>query len=570
MKKITKYYGIRNHIIILLVFFAGMLLNYFLISPIIDAEETKRIQGDLDRYVSNFINPTVIDSVRSSVEDPYSGHFLICTPEAEIIFDTENHIGENAFSVIENEYGEIASDIFRQEVYNPGYFSRMVYDKALDLSFFASYETDYNLVFFYVADYKVTGSRTILAFRILFGVFLLGGILIMILCFSNIKKLTRNAVNESANEKELENASAIQMSMLPRGSRHLLQLDIDARLLPAKKVGGDLYYYVLKDGILYFCIGDVSGKGIPASLCMARAVSLFRIFALRGMSPSQIAHGINEELCINNEQCLFLTAFIGAMKVVDGKMTFCNAGHEAPLYWNGSQDSAVEFLKSSPNYPLGFDSSSEYSEDELVMDKNGLILLYTDGVNEGRSKDGLYGRERLRILTEKLRSLSASEINTGIVDAVMNFERGEEQSDDITLFTLRNIRLPKKLRIKNDIKELKVLPAYCSRLFEECPFDSKIQMRLRSGLDEALTNCVRYAYPEGGHDIFVQAWVKDGKLYIEIKDSGIPFNPLEYSSDVQDPLKIGGLGIPIIKSSFDDLKYERTEGFNILTLIKNL
>jgi len=577
MKKHPKYYGIVNHVIILLIFFVGMLTNYFILYPIIEDEESKRIIGDIERYSEQLIfhaddliaDPSCVDSLRKIIKDPYGGRLMITKPDGTILYDSEKESG-NALYVLSEAYGEEAFNVLKNELEIIDRESRAHYSFPLKMSFFASYKEEAGIAIFYVAEYKVAGSKMIFAFNLLTKIMLVGAVLLIIISISNIRRLTKNIIEQTAANKDLETASAIQTSMLPRGSKHLLQLDVDARLMPAKKVGGDLYYYVLRQGVLYFCIGDVSGKGVPASLCMSRTVSLFRIIAMRGLSPAKIAENINTELCINNDQNMFVTAIIGAIRVFDGFVTYCNAGHEAPLYWNGREDSEVEYIKSSSNMPLGFDGESEFKEDSFVMEKNGMLLLYTDGVNEGRSRNGLYGRSRLRTLVERLKNDTASEINSGIISEMIDFEKGEKQSDDITLLTLRNVKRTKELCIFNDIKELKKLSPFCEQIFKECTLDSKSMMRVRAGLDEALTNCVRYAYDGPARDITMTASISEGKLIFEIRDEGIEFNPLEYVPEDTDTLKVGGLGISMIRSSFDDVKYARESGFNVLTLTKTL
>ncbi len=572
-----KYDGLVHHLVIILVFFVCMMGNFFLLFPIMDKEEALRFVGDIDRYASYFqansdrvrTDSVYLDSLLSVSPNPYGGRFMIMDSEGFIIYDDNDHSG-SAFDILYDDYGQIATDLLTDEIANPTPNSKTVYDYSASRSLYASYEPSLNIVFFYAADYSLYGSRMMPTFRLLLIIMILGGTVLIVISLSNIKKLTRDKIYQTANDKELETASAIQRAMLPRESRHLLQLDIDAKLLPAKKVGGDLYYYVLREGVLYFCVGDVSGKGIPASLCMSRMVSLFRVFALNGLAPARIASGINDELCINNDQYIFVTAFIGALRIVDGSLVYCNAGHDAPLYWNGVEDSRVGYLKSSPNLPLGFDSSTKYVEDMVVLEKNALLLLYTDGITEAKGKEGMLGRDNMNAIVEKLKSGSAKQISEGLLDEVLNFEKGVEQSDDITLLVLKNIPSPKELHISNDVKELRKIAKYCEFLFEECPLDAKSRILVRSGLDEALTNCVRYAYDTPGNDITVIASIEENNLIIVIKDSGKPFNPLEYFSDAPGTIKIGGLGIQMIRSNFDDVKYQWEDGYNILTLIKNL
>ncbi len=578
MAKRKRYYGIGNQIIIAIVFFSGMMLNYFLLAPIIDKEETARITSDLNDYASYYTpyserikeEPSIVDSLRNVAIDPYAGDFFIIDSDYSIIYNSNGLVGD-ARDVIRDSYGETASELIIKERTNPLHKSRILYDKKLRVSFFADYETEEDILFFYVADYNISGGTMVATFHTLLFIMIMGGLVIIILCLLNIRKLTSKVVNEISNAKELETASSIQKSMLPRGERHLLQLDIHATLIPAKKVGGDFYYYQLSNGFLYFCIGDVAGKGVPASLSMSRVVSLFRSLAMNGLTPSEIISGINREMCTNNDQNIFVTAFVGVMDVTNGSTRYCNAGHDNPIFWSGSSDDSPKYLNTISTLPLGFDSNTEYNEGSFTIEKNGLLLFYTDGVTEARSKGNiLLGKERLLQLISQSKQLSAKEIDDYIVSNIAEFEKGMDQSDDITLMTFRNIARPKTLVIENDIRQLKKISSFTEELFNECPMDTKTKMKVRAALDEALTNCVHYAYDKPNQKIELRTELCQGKLIFTIKDSGIEFNPTTYCPKETDDLQIGGLGIPMMKSTFDEIQYRREGGNNNLTLIKRI
>jgi len=195
---------------------------------------------------------------------------------------------------------------------------------------------------------------------------------------------------------------------------------------PAKEAGGDLYDYVEKDGKLIFCIGDVSGKGMPAALFMTQVVSLFRSVVRSTAEPSEIASGINNVLASNNPDMTFCTFFVGVL--TGDTLTWCNAGHNPPVLL--TQGSAPQFLKVRPNLALGLMEDFPYTSETMEFTEGKSLLLYTDGVTEAKNqKHNEFTAERL---LESLSRASADVINT-VLDDVRSFVAGYEQSDDITL-----------------------------------------------------------------------------------------------------------------------------------------
>ena len=138
-------------------------------------------------------------------------------------------------------------------------------------------------------------------------------------------------------ESELRIARDIQMSMVPHEFPERPDLDLYASMTPAKEVGGDLYDYLLEDNILYFCLGDVSGKGVPASLFMAQTIRLFRALAKQHLMPASIAKRLNDELTEKNDNGMFVTMFIGQLNLITGLFHFCNAGHNPPVIGGDKQ-----------------------------------------------------------------------------------------------------------------------------------------------------------------------------------------------------------------------------------------
>ena len=233
-------------------------------------------------------------------------------------------------------------------------------------------------------------------------------------------------------ESELRIARNIQMSMVPSAFPEIEGLDMYASMTPAKEVGGDLYNYIILDDKLYFCIGDVSGKGVPASLFMAIATRGFRTLALTGRTPAEIATRLNYELTENNEEGMFVTMFICRLDLKLRRLEYCNAGHNPPLI--GNADGQYSFLDVVPNAPIGLWPGLEYGGEEIEYLSDRKMLLYTDGLNEAENRlQEQYGDERI---VELLTSLSASSCRD-IVEALKadtdRFRDGAEPNDDLTL-----------------------------------------------------------------------------------------------------------------------------------------
>jgi len=588
-----KLYASISHGLVVIVFFGGMLANFFLFSPVLDEEENRRFCADVGDYtweITSGLNNCeafskdmqdlsdenlqalrkhLIDSVATLFDSqrPYDGLLYIINPDGSL---ARGPYGEecNAIELVESRHGKYASNFLHAGLTERSSGPKSYFNAKELKVLYSEYEDGLDLMYFMTVDYRKCASDRIITLIRLLLIMIFGGLLIIYISFLNLRKTFKRFVKDDSMQKDIETASAIQSAMLPVGSRHFMKIDMDACLHPAYKVGGDLYYYLSRNGRLYFCIGDVSGKGIPAALFMSRAMSLFRNYCLFTDSPAKIAGLMNEDLCINNSQDVFITCFVGVLRLSDGMLYYCNAGHEYPMYWNGNPDSQADFLHTSRNLPLGFDVSSAYKEDKLLLGNDSMFFLYTDGVTEARgNKTSLYGKDKLASLINGIKHLSAGEINASVLGAVHSFEGKDRQSDDITLLTLRNIHHPKTLILTNNVNDLKLLPGFLADVFNQCEISDKQKLMIRTSLDEALTNCVLYAYPDGAvGEITLEASANDQVLTFKIEDSGIAFDPLSYEAEEQDELKVGGLGIPLIKKNFDKLSYQRTDIKNILTL----
>lgn len=246
-----------------------------------------------------------------------------------------------------------------------------------------------------------------------------------------IEELKETTALTASFENELKVASDIQMSMLPRVFPDYKGLDLYASMTPAKEVGGDLYGYVMKDDKLYFCVGDVSGKGVPASLFMAQSAQLFRVLAAEGMSPAHIATYMNNELADNNDTSMFVTMFIGLLYTTSGELEFCNCGHNSPVL----DGRFIEMQHT--NLPIGL--IKDYSfESETIADIHGkTMLVYTDGLNEAENPaKELFGDEHILQQMASMGGMSSRQVLDKITAAVEKHRAGTDPNDDMTLMCI--------------------------------------------------------------------------------------------------------------------------------------
>jgi sigma-B regulation protein RsbU (phosphoserine phosphatase) len=252
-------------------------------------------------------------------------------------------------------------------------------------------------------------------------------------------------------EEELESARQLQMSMVPTTfPQPTVQrpIEIFAMMAPAREVGGDLYdFYDIDDGTLCFFIGDVSGKGVPAALFMARTKNVIRLVSrlLRGAdgsapTPADIVTAVNRELCQDNVGMMFVTLFFGMLDPQTGDLRFTNAGHNPPYHLNGNGPTPVTACKGRP---LGVRDNSTYETGRLTLAPGEEIYLYTDGVTEAANrKDELFTEERLEAVLRDVAGHPANAIIKAVADAVRSFADGTPQSDDITTLAIRRVGDP--------------------------------------------------------------------------------------------------------------------------------
>lgn len=254
-----------------------------------------------------------------------------------------------------------------------------------------------------------------------------------------IEKIKSTSAEKASIERELYVARDIQMSMVPRIFPPFPEredIDLFASMTPAKEVGGDLYDFFVENECLYFCIGDVSGKGVPASLFMAVTRNLFRVIAQQGNSPEEIAKSINHALSAENDQGMFVTMFIGKVNLKTGELTYCNCGHNPPVVCEPGKE--ARFLPMQyVNLALGTWDGFEFQGERIPDIREWKILLYTDGLNEAENpRYELFGNDRLIQLMNGVSQLDAEGIIQMLQEEVERHRSGASPNDDLTLLSL--------------------------------------------------------------------------------------------------------------------------------------
>lgn len=274
------------------------------------------------------------------------------------------------------------------------------------------------------------------------GLGALGGLLligfILFRSGKNIVNLQEATAETEKINSELRIARDIQMGMIPKVFPERNDVDIYGVMTPAKQVGGDLFDFFFHDGKLYFCIGDVSGKGVPAALMMTVVRSLFRTVSPHDLSPARIVEEINRRVMENDDNGMFVTFFLGILDPSSGNLSFCNAGHDRPLLIHKDEVSSV---KAQSNLPLGVMMDMTYVDETLLLHPGDILIAFTDGLTEARNRKGdFFGLEKT---TDLLRSIVRSKISDSenivlkIEESVAEFAKGEEQADDLTILAIK-------------------------------------------------------------------------------------------------------------------------------------
>ena len=252
-----------------------------------------------------------------------------------------------------------------------------------------------------------------------------------------IAELKSTTASNERYESELTIARDIQMSMLPQNfPDNRPDCDFYAMVQPAKEVGGDLYDFLYVGDRLFFLVGDVSGKGVPAALFMSITRSAFRFIGALGLTMDEVVSRVNDCLCDGNKNEMFVTLFAGCLNTSTGVMDFCNAGHN-PIVVVGP-DGSASFLRAKPNLAAGLFEHFPYEAEQIRLEHGSRLILYTDGVTEAERADKKqFGNQALLEWAGKLNpSASANASTLDLYARVRHFAGDTEQNDDITIMSI--------------------------------------------------------------------------------------------------------------------------------------
>lgn len=392
-------------------------------------------------------------------------------------------------------------------------------------------------------------------------------------------------------KEQLAIASEIQRNFLPPplSRKQERSFGLKAVSLPALEVGGDLYdYFLLPGGRLALLFGDVSGKGVGAALYMARVVSEFRYLARLLGDPGAVLNALNVSLCKDSTVNMFVTAVSWLLDLNRGIISFANAGH-LPSLWRGA-DGSVKMAPSAAGPPLGIFEDEDYQASRLELLPGDSLVMLTDGVIEAfNEKREQYGYRRLIELIEGLKP--EEEVIDRVVESVRRFSTGLSPSDDLTLLELnwpgpsperrpaRVEPVPDKAASRSVHLDLVLSPSLLGAVRDVARrmallggLDQSEANAFRLAVDEAATNVLRHAYGgDTSRRLCVNFEVTPSQLRAELHDFGVGFDPEAVSAPQLPRLEPGGLGLKLIKSIMDEVKYVHLgiEG-NTLTLIKYL
>ena len=380
--------------------------------------------------------------------------------------------------------------------------------------------------------------------------------------------IAKKRTEDERMRAELNIASKIQMQSLPDKPLVTDDVRISSFIKPAKEVGGDLFdYFITNAGKIFFVIADVSGKGVPAALFMMRGKEIIRSCAKAGMNAGRIAETANRELCKNNKEGLFITAFIGIYDGGEKKLTFARAGHEQPFLLRGG---VAEKIGEESNFVLGAFDNIPFVEDSIEIKDGDKLLLYTDGLNEGINESNEeFGYDRIKEAIEN----PDGNVLASLYEKSLGFAGGAEQFDDITMILFECVKsktftlMPPKFEDIPSVTD--EINAFVAGL------DSDKIAELDVIIDEVMNNYVSYAYDGVKRPTLdIELRLDSGIAELTFTDNGVLFDPLgkedpDIGSDLKDR-PIGGMGIIIVKTIADKITYRVFEGKNRLTVTKDL
>ncbi len=392
-----------------------------------------------------------------------------------------------------------------------------------------------------------------------------------------IQNLKEATIAQERMQGELKVARTIQMGLLPAAFPNRPEIDLYAELIPARTIGGDLYdFFFLDDDRLFLAIGDVSSKGVPASLFMSITRTLFRSLTEVGTPLAETMAQVNRELCRDNPNAIFVTFITGIFHIGSGQLELCNAGHNPPLLRTAAGKVRTPDLRT--NIPLGISDDYRFAPDVFTVNPGDQVLFYTDGITEAENpRQELFTADSLEKVMAFTGLVTSSEISGKVLGSVRTFAQGAEQSDDITLLVLTcnergNFR---ELVLRNKISELDVLKEALDAMGDDWHMSTSTVGTLNLVLEELFTNIVFYGFGDDCEHLITFRFRKENDiLHLSVEDDGKPFNILEsaykgFAATLEEK-EIGGEGIHLVRELMENIEYSREDGKNKVVMRKSM
>ncbi|RAP59768.1 SpoIIE family protein phosphatase [Oleiagrimonas sp. MCCC 1A03011] len=399
---------------------------------------------------------------------------------------------------------------------------------------------------------------------------------------AHIEQLTEAVRAQQRLSSELEIAQQIQTSLLPSEhyiEAHTSRFELHACLRPARAVGGDLYSYFMLDH-RHFCVmvGDVSDKGIPAALFMARTITLAKALAAHTLSPQQILKRLNQELCVGNDSCMFVTLLCGVLDLRNGKLTLASAGHD-PIILCG--EGGAHLIETETGPAIGLDEDASYPSRTVQLHAGDTLMMYTDGITEANDAQmRMYGIERaLKVLDHAPRPEHASEYTRRLLSDLDHFVGHADQADDITILALSWCHTADEqasdmleLDLPSQLEDVFAALERCDQTMTASGIPSSVRADVRLVLEELMVNMVEHGHVAKADGCIRLRLECEEDVHVSLRDDGHPFNPLEAkpppttTDGAADPEQVGGFGIHLVRAMASELTYSHDAQGNHLQL----
>ena len=395
--------------------------------------------------------------------------------------------------------------------------------------------------------------------------------------------LYENTIEKQKMDQELKIANEIQTKLLPQTLPNLEKISFGALTVPAHEIGGDYYdFFPLKNGQLGIIVVDFIGKGVPAGLFMAMLKSILTTHLPSIYSPKEALTKLNELLINDSVLNKFIPMIYGILDPETQRFTYCNAGHEPGFYFS-SQGTVLPL--DTEGMPLGAFEGSAYEEKSIQLNDQDCIVLVTDGIIEANNKSGeRFGIEALQKIVKKHPvDKDAASLCDSIYTSVTQFSEGAHQHDDLTIVTLKldcarkkieeeQCVFKKEMEVTSSKKEIKIVRGEIDSLCTKFGFNDTDIYNIKLAVNEAQANVIEHAYfgSETGTILFKFLVFQD-RLEIRIKDfgPGVELKSIKSEEHHLQDLEGSGLGVFLINSIMDDVKYHFKENGTELIMVKN-